>query len=123
MTDTLINEDIIMSGFISDLDKCRFVINKQIWCNSNKIDDQEHLLTSSLIICLTYLCAILIKVLPESILELNTLLKIRRCSINRNVYGANIRLKCQYFQCLYLLHFVCNKQMLLYIIHMSFSFY
>merc|ERR1712218_300745 len=109
--DILSNEDITKCQC---LDKFRLVINRQMWCTSNKINDKEHSLSLSGMICLIHLCVILIKVLPELIFELNTLLKIRRCSINRNEHGANIRLKCQYFHCFYLLHFVCNKQILFY---------
>ena len=112
-----------MSVLISDLDKCRLVINRQMWCNSNKNNDKEHYLSLSGMICLIHLCVILIKVLRESSFELNTLLKIRRCSIKRNVHVTNIILKCRYFHCFYLLHFVCNKQMLFYMIHMSISIY
>ena len=60
------------------------------------------------------------KVLTTSNFEAKCMLKMRRCSINRNVYGATVRLK--YFHCFYLLHFVDNKHKLFYFMHRSIYF-
>ena len=86
-------------------------------CYSNR--KIERLLLSSLtyLVCLF---AILMKVLTISNFEAKRILKMRRCSINRNVYGATVRLK--YFHCFYLLHFVDNKHKLFYFMHRSIYF-
>ena len=92
-----------------------FVIKRQMRCNSNR-KNKKSLPFMSSVICFVHLFTILMTVLTKYIFELNFLLKIRRCSIDRNVYGATVRLKCQCFRCFYLSHFVCNKEMILYLI-------
>ena len=98
-----------------------FVIKRQMRCNSNR-KNKKSLPFMSSVICFVHLFTILMTVLTKYIFELNFLLKIRRCSIDRNVYGATVRLKCQCFHCFYLSHFVCNKEMLLYFIN-SYIYY
>ena len=98
-----------------------FVIKRQMRCNSNR-KNKKSLPFMSSVIRFVHLFTILMTVLTKYIFELNFLLKIRRCSIDRNVYGATVRLKCQCFHCFYLSHFVCNKEMLLYFIN-SYIYY
>ena len=100
---------------LSNLCKDNLVIKRQMRCNSYRKNKKSLPLMSSMI-CFVHLFTILMTVLTKYIFELNFLLKIRRCSIDRNVYGATVRLKCQCFRCFYLSHFVCNKEMILYLI-------
>ena len=95
--------------------KDNFVIKRQTSCNSKR-RNMKRLPFMSSMICFVHLFTILMTVLTKYVFESNFLLKIRRCSIDRNVYGATVRLKCQCFHCFYLSHFVCNKEMLLYLI-------
>lgn len=100
---------------LSNLCKNNLVIKRQMRCNSYRKNKKSLPFMSSMI-CFVHLLTILMTVLTKYIFELNFLLKIRRCSIDRNVYGATVRLKCQCFRCFYLSHFVCNKEMILYLI-------
>merc|ERR1711978_116631 len=104
---------LIMLLAISSLYKDIFVIKRLMRCNSKR-KNQKSLPFMSSMICVVHLFTILMTVSTKYIFELNFLLKIRRCSIDRNVYGATVRLKCQCYHCFYLSHFVCNKEMILY---------
>ena len=107
---------------LSNLCKDYLVIKRQMRCNSKR-NNRKSLPFMSSMICFVHLFTILMTVLTKYIFELNFLLKIRRCSIDRNVYGATVRLKCQCFRCFYLSHFVCNKEMILYLIKSCFCYW